>query len=243
MEYAYFERAEELEAEGIIPYILNRANGLFMSTRKYPILTLEVPENNMVQRGGETLLSLYCSKGGSFDVVFPELTLKSVDGKVKMFKGGLPLIGQCSPPKIVRNSPTTKVYAVYELYGKEKRRELAQYSFKDNVGVLVETETQAYRVKGKNDPGHSHNTLYPELTTFHNFMVAVFTQQIETILNYLNDTSFDYNQNDGQLFNELRCGRLTYKDTLRVYQKLVEKHNYVMTTQDLDKLLHFYSIY
>lgn len=244
MEEAYINRANELEAEGVVPYTIQPSDGLFCSTRKYPFFTLEVPEDNRVPCGGETLLSLYCSPGGSFKVVFPELTLESVDGKVQMFQGGLPLIGQCNPPKIVRDKPETKVYAVYEFYGPIKRRELYHYRFKDDTGVLVRTTCLGqfgYRAGGVNDIGHSHNTLYrlkDDFTPFQRFMANILTQHIDVAMQFLDDPQFDYTQYDRQLFRELHCGRLTTPDTLRIYKKLAEKHNYSMTEKDFTQLIH-----
>lgn len=257
MNHAQLERAAELEAAGVEPYKIRKSDGLFSSTHRYPFFTEQVPSDNRVLRAGDTLLSLH-STGGSFRVVFPAVTLESKDGQyggnVRMFNEGLPLIGQCSPPIIIRDSPETKVYAVYEIYGPKKRQELASYCYKDDKGVLViHTENNIpafYRVGGKDDPGHTRNTLYLEYVKafspadpkFNDFMVEIYTHNLEKALKFFDEPSFDYKQNDKQLFRELWCGRLTVADTLRIYQKLIEKHAYVMTEKDMSCLVNIHEI-
>ncbi len=81
-----------------------------------------------------------------------------------------------------------------------------------------------------------------DFTPFQKCMIAVYKQNIDDILSSLDDSTLDYDQNDSQLLRELWCGRLTGTDTLRVYKKLVEKHNYILTTKDLDKLIHHQTI-
>lgn len=74
-------------------------------------------------------------------------------------------------------------------------------------------------------------------------MANIYTQNIDDAIKILEDPHFDYTQEDRQLFGELYCGRLTVPDTLRVYQTLVEKHNYSMTTKDFDKLIYHIQTY
>lgn len=69
--------------------------------------------------------------------------------------------------------------------------------------------------------------------------MALYSSRIHDVLTYLDDPTFDYTQFDSQLFRELHCGRLTVTDTLRIYKKLVEKHNYSVTAKDLSNLIHF----
>lgn len=70
-------------------------------------------------------------------------------------------------------------------------------------------------------------------------MISLFLQRIDEVLVFLDDNTFDYTQFDNQIFRELHCGRLTVYDTLRIYRKLVENHNYVMTVKDIDRLRYF----
>lgn len=261
MNRPHLERAAELEAAGVEPYKIRKSDGLFTSNYNYPFFTEEVPSDNRVRREGDTLLSLHCSPGGSFRVVFPAVTLESKEnksifggGNVRMFNEGIPIIGQCSPPMITRDSPETKVYAVYEVYGPKKRQELASYCYKDDKGVLViNTKSNIpafYRVGGKDDPGHTRNTLYLEYVKafspadpkFNNLMVEIYTHNIVKALELLEDPTLDYKGNDMQLFRELWCGRLTVADTLRIYQKLIEKHSYVMTEKDVSCLANIHEI-
>lgn len=76
------------------------------------------------------------------------------------------------------------------------------------------------------------------LTPFQNFMANIYTQRIEYAIQLLEDPNLDYTQQNRQLFRELHCGRLTTPDTLRVYKKLAEKHNYSMTEKDFTQLIH-----
>lgn len=159
---AYDEKAAELEAAGVVPYKID-SNGFFESARKYPIIASLIPQDETkIAFGGDTLLYLY-SPNGEFNVVFyGGRTFHSTDQRLNLFTGGLPLIGQCWPPKIERLSPETKVYAVLEVYGTQKRRELASWcdARDGNYGVRLKGDNGAeYRVYGKQDPGHSHNTV------------------------------------------------------------------------------------
>lgn len=70
-------------------------------------------------------------------------------------------------------------------------------------------------------------------------MRNIYLQNIDAVLECINHPEFDITCNDNQLLRELQCGRLTLSDTLKVYSKLVEKHNYLITTGDLDKLILF----
>ncbi len=161
MDQAHIDRAQELEAEGIKPYELTK-NGDFSSTRTYPFFTREVPSDNRVPAAGDTLLQLY-STNGEFKAIFPNVTIKSINGKADIFRGGLPLIGQCPPPTITRTSPETQVFAVYEVYGNKRRLELANFGLErdPDKGVFVITKGyyDIYRVVGRMDPGHTRNRL------------------------------------------------------------------------------------
>ncbi len=74
-------------------------------------------------------------------------------------------------------------------------------------------------------------------------MIAIFLHKVDDALAILDDPELDYTQFNNQLLGELRCGRLTVFDTLRVYEKLVEKHNYVMTPKDLQQLVYYFQLY
>ena len=80
-------------------------------------------------------------------------------------------------------------------------------------------------------------SVFPPFTPFQEFMIAVYTQKIEDVLRFLDDPTFDYKQENNQLFRELHCGRLALSDTMRVYEKLKE-HGYVMTDKDIACLAH-----
>jgi hypothetical protein len=74
-------------------------------------------------------------------------------------------------------------------------------------------------------------------------MMSLFLYNIDDLLERLADPTLDYRQFDNQLFNELHCCRLTVADSMRVYKVLVEKHNYVMTAKDLEKLIFYTDLY
>lgn len=75
-------------------------------------------------------------------------------------------------------------------------------------------------------------------------MIALFiSPNIEDVLTYLDDPNFDYMDFDSQLFRELHSGRRTVAETLRIYEKLVEKHNYTVTSRDLQKMIFYLELY
>lgn len=151
-------KANELSLNRIKPFTISES-GVFKSEFKYPTYEIKVENDNRIVCGGDVLIRLY-SPNGEFSVVFPDFKLHSKDRHIDMFEGGLPLCGQCWPPKIQSDSGTD-VYAIYEIYDDENRRFLARYRTDDDCGCKVyDSVTNSYYViYGVNDPGHSHNTL------------------------------------------------------------------------------------
>lgn len=77
------------------------------------------------------------------------------------------------------------------------------------------------------------------LSPFQECMMSLFLYNIDDLLERLADPTLDYRQFNNQLFRELHSGRLPAIDTMRVYKVLIEKHNYVMTTKDLERLIFY----
>jgi hypothetical protein len=96
--------------------------------------------DNYVPYSGDTLVYLYCTKGtihvelDGGDVIFHGAPT------VRFFEGGLPLVGQYTGRVWVRKScEDAEVYAVFENYKDDDRRELAYYSspYDQNRGVKL----------------------------------------------------------------------------------------------------------
>lgn len=157
----HVEKAEELSATHVRSYTIT--DGFFKSTGKYPFFADKV-EGNRISNSGDALLWLY-SHLGEFRVVFPDFKLQSKNKRLYLFEGGLPLMGQCGPPRIERDNPDSEIYAVYEIYGNKERRQLADVGGNNDAGYgckVRDPETNnVYIVTGRYDPGHSHNTLVP----------------------------------------------------------------------------------
>ena len=70
------------------------------------------------------------------------------------------------------------------------------------------------------------------------YLTSLKSSNLKKVLEYLSDTTIDYRENDNQFLRELRVGRLNIYDTLLIYKTLIQKRNYIMTSNDLDKLIH-----
>jgi hypothetical protein len=112
--------------------------------------------------GGNVLLELYTPSKKNFQVVIGDCTLKSVDGRVKVFDG-LPITGQCRrSPKVTGLTAGTELCAVFENYSDRAAEIMAGTPplKETNFGLKVCGPFATYQVKWRNDPGISANSLH-----------------------------------------------------------------------------------
>jgi hypothetical protein len=74
---------------------------------------------------------------------------------------------------------------------------------------------------------------------FNEVMIGIFLRgsSLEKSLELLDSGFIDIYSKDKQLIRELNRGRLELKDTLRVYKILVDKYDYVITSENIDGML------
>lgn len=78
------------------------------------------------------------------------------------------------------------------------------------------------------------------LSSFQEGMICLFLRDISGLLMHMSDPSYNYLDFDNQLLRELRCGRLSLSDSLRVYKELIRRFGYVMTVADINRLQYMY---
>ena len=121
----------------------------------------------MIGRSGDTLLRVWTDTGTDFKFKIGDCPFESVNGEVKLFEGGLPLIGQYGGYIFIYTDTIDKVYAEFENYENIWRNRLARFHEESpsdkSKGVKlrrVNSEKPDYIIGGREDPGHSVNTLY-----------------------------------------------------------------------------------
>jgi len=112
--------------------------------------------------GGDVLLEIYTPSKKNFQVVIGDCTLKSVDGRIKIFDG-LPITGQCRySPKVTGLTAGIQICAVFEKYSDRAAEIMAGTPplKETNFGLKVRGQFATYQVKWRNDPGISANSLH-----------------------------------------------------------------------------------
>jgi hypothetical protein len=162
--------ATELEAQGIIPYEIDE-NHFFRSRLTYPRVQFEIHRREdadyfYVYCQGETLLELYTSSGpcyASFDGDNVKIH-SDANGKISFFEGGgLPFAGHVGGFSVRGVEPGAKLFAVFEVYGPVASKSLRTFKRvgdDGDLGVkLLDRGGVTYQIDGRNDLGHSHNTV------------------------------------------------------------------------------------
>ncbi len=130
------------------------SHGVFKSKGKArDFITLV--EDNYVPYKGDTLVSIYCTKGSIHVELEGDVPAYHGVPTVRFFEGGLPLVGQYAGKVWVRKScEDALVYAVFENYSEEDRRDLAYYSalYEQELGVKLRDprDGSLYQVVGRN---------------------------------------------------------------------------------------------
>jgi len=149
----------------IVPYTIQ--NGYFSSTFTSPrhILEFKRQDSNrvIITRGGDTLLRIWATT--NFKFAIGDCKFESVNGEVKFFEGGIPLIGQYSGFIFIYTEGVEKVFAEFENYDDTFRKKLATFQSESDQsqGVKLRGGSNGqsdHIIGGRGDPGHSVNTLY-----------------------------------------------------------------------------------
>ena len=131
------EMANQLESDNIEPYIIS-SDMYFRSTFTYPRIIKNItnsPKNSqgglMIPHHGDTLLEIYVASTDNiiFELKINEYNITSINNKIKLFTGGLPLINKYNkhyPTPFIYgiNNDNIVIYGVYENYGDTKRKKL-----------------------------------------------------------------------------------------------------------------------
>jgi len=149
-----------------VPYTI--VNGFFKSTLTSPKHIsgyTKADKRIMITGDGDTLLRVWTDTGTDFTFRIGDRQFESVNGEVKLFEGGIPLVGQYGGYIFIYSDKIDKVYAEFENYEDVYRTKLAkfhEYSCSDR-GVKLRSasgEQPDHIIAGRDDPGHSVNTLY-----------------------------------------------------------------------------------
>jgi len=159
------------EMDNTEPYTI--INGFFKSTltssKVIEEYTRDGKDRIMIGQSGDTLLRVWTDTGTDFKFKIGDCPFESVNGEVKLFEGGLPLIGQYGGYIFIYTDTIDKVYAEFENYEDIGRLWLTRGTFHEestsdkSKGVKlrrVNSEKPDHIIGGRDDPGHSVNTLY-----------------------------------------------------------------------------------
>lgn len=134
-------------------YIID-GQGFFKTTgKKHHVIT--IVEDNYIPYSGDNLLYVYCTKGTIHVEVEGDVPAYHGAPTVRFFEGGLPFVGQYAAKVWVRkSSEDAQVYAVFENYNENDRRDLAYYSapYNQEYGVKLRDlrDGTCYQVVGRN---------------------------------------------------------------------------------------------
>jgi len=154
----------------VIPFTISD-DGFFSSRLVLPTDVIEtLPKNGKITipRLGDTILRIWADSDFSFKIGDCDFTSeKHVDKyEVKLFEGGLPLVGQYGGNINILTNNLGKVNVEFENYNDHYRVKLARFSNKsypnegDVSGVKLHSNNGDYFIGHKNDPGHTVNSLY-----------------------------------------------------------------------------------
>ena len=116
----------------------------------------------VISQCGDTILRIW-SDDKDFTVSIGSFKFPSENYEVKLFEGGIPLIGQYQNNIYIYNSLPEKVYVEFENYTDEYRKKLSQigdYEDAEGHGLKLHSNNGVnYQIMGKFDPGFSVNTI------------------------------------------------------------------------------------